>query len=274
MGLVLLGGVFTAFAFGQEPPSSPPVPASAPATAAEAARTPSSSGSPDERFRAAGQAYEGGRYEQAAEIYQTLLAEGFDDSRVHYNLGNARFKLGKLGPAILSYERALVRNPSDPNTHENLAYADLLIADKVGAPEEEFPGRFLKGLAHRFDSDRATRAFAALFLLAGVFAAPLWLQPRTALRRTLTASAAVAATLALVCGLVAMIELTLPRTEQAIVLAPSADGRSSPAADGTVLFTVHEGLKVEIRGERPGWIQIGVPNGLAGWIEASQAERI
>ena len=90
---------------------------------------------------------------------------------------------------------------------------------------------------------------------------------------TLTRSG-IAGALALSCGLVAIVEVAAPRTTEAIVLAPSADGRSSPAADGTVLFTVHEGLKVEVRGERPGWIQIGVPNGLAGWIESSQAERI
>jgi len=111
-------------------------------------------------------------------------------------------------------------------------------------------------------------------LLAGVLAAPLWLQPAPFVRRALGTASAFAGALALVCGLVAILEVTLPRSEQAIVLAPSADGRSSPASDGTVLFTVHEGLKVEIRGERPGWIQIGVPNGLAGWIESSQAERI
>jgi len=210
----------------------------------------------------------------AGEIYEGLLAEGFDDARVHYNLGNARFKLGRLGPAILSYERALDRDPSDADARENLAYADLLIADKVGVPEEEFPARFVKDLAHRFDPDRATLAFAVFFMIAALLAAPLWLRPRLLVRRALGAGVGIAGALALSCGLVAIVEVAAPRTTEAIVLAPSADGRSSPAADGTVLFTVHEGLKVEVRGERPGWIQIGVPNGLAGWIESSQAERI
>lgn len=248
--------------------------AAGPRAEAESAARPIGSGSPEERFHAAGGAYEAGRFEDAAGIYESLLGDGYDDARVHYNLGNARFKLGRLGPAILSYERALERDPSDADARENLAYADLMIADKVGATEEEFPGRFLKVLARRFDPDRATLAFALLCLIAGVLAAPLWLYPRPVVRRTLGTAAGIAGALALFCGAVAVIEVALPRTEQAIVLVPSADGRSSPASDGTVLFTVHEGLKVQIRGERPGWIQIGVPNGLAGWIESTQAERI
>lgn len=243
-------------------------------SAEETAGRAAPSGRPEERFRAAGSAYEAGRFAEAGEIYEGLLAEGFDDARVHYNLGNARFKMGRLGPAILSYERALDRDPSDGDARENLAYADLLIADKVGTPEEEFPAHFLKVLAQRFDPDRATLGFALLCLVAGLLAAPLWMQPAPFLRRALGAGAGIAGALALVCALMAAVEVAVPRSEQAIILAPSADGRSSPAADGTVLFTVHEGLKVQIRAERPGWIQIGVPNGLAGWIESTQAERI
>ncbi len=57
-------------------------------------------------------------------------------------------------------------------------------------------------------------------------------------------------------------------------MAATVDGRSAPVSDGTVLFTVHEGLKVEVRSERQGWVQIALPNGLVGWIESTKAERI
>ncbi len=100
----------------------------------------------EDRFRQAGAAYEAGRWEEATTAYEALLAEGFDDPRVHYNLGNALFKQGRLGPAILEYERALARHPSDADAKENLAYANLLTVDKVGPAEEGLPEKVVSRL--------------------------------------------------------------------------------------------------------------------------------
>ena len=55
----------------------------------------------------------------------------------------------------------------------------------------------------------------------------------------------------------------------AVVLAETADVVSAPAADGTPLFTVHEGLRVRIRARREGWAQIVLASGMNGWIPAS-----
>ena len=50
--------------------------------------------------------YEDGLYEQAARSYQQLADKGYDDPALYYNLGNAYFKQGDLGRAILNYLRA------------------------------------------------------------------------------------------------------------------------------------------------------------------------
>jgi hypothetical protein len=41
-----------------------------------------------------------------------------------------------------------------------------------------------------------------------------------------------------------------------------------------VLFTVHEGLKAEIRADRGGWLQVSLPNGWNGWIPREAAGTI
>ena len=52
-------------------------------------------------------AYEEGRYGDASVLYEAALL-GFPDSpELHFNLGNARFKLHETGEAMLSYLRAL-----------------------------------------------------------------------------------------------------------------------------------------------------------------------
>jgi tetratricopeptide (TPR) repeat protein len=231
-----------------------------------------SSAGADERFKKAGAEYEAGRFEEAATVYEALLSDGFEDTRVYYNLGNARFKQSRLGPAILAYERALEIDPADADVAENLVYATQLIADKVGSPEKPFSAAILAALEKRFGADRATRAFLLLVSIAGLAALPLWFGPRPALRAALRVVVSIALPLGLIFLLITLVDVYQPgRAQYAVILADSVDGRSTPAADGTVLFTVHEGLKVEVRSERGGWINVTLPNGLTGWIESSRA---
>ena len=231
--------------------------------------------SADETFRHAGLEYEAGRYARAAELYQSLLDRGFDDIRVHYNLGNSRFKAGELGRAILAWERVLARNPHDSDARENLEYATLLTVDKVGPEEDTFPETVARAARRGFGPDRAMAVFLASLLASSCLALPAWGMARGRGRRILTACAGAAFAAALLAGLAGLAHVVAPGGhEHAVILASSVDGLSAPATDGTVLFTVHEGLKVEVRAGRPGWIQIALPNGLVGWIEESRAERI
>jgi tetratricopeptide (TPR) repeat protein len=87
---------------------------------------------PDGLFAAGNAAYEEERYDDAVAAYQKILGFGVSDPRLLYNLGNAWFRLGRLGPAILSYERALRLDPSDREARDNLELSRGLIRDRVG----------------------------------------------------------------------------------------------------------------------------------------------
>ena len=41
---------------------------------------------------------------------------------------------------------------------------------------------------------------------------------------------------------------------------------AGPGENNATLFTVHEGLKVRVRGRAPGWLQVSLDNGLSGWL--------
>ena len=51
-------------------------------------------------------AYAAGDFNSAAAAYESVLRYRISDPRVEYNLGNAEFRRGNLGKAILHYERA------------------------------------------------------------------------------------------------------------------------------------------------------------------------
>ena len=47
------------------------------------------------------------RYAEAAAEYERVLAAGLESGPLYFNLGNAYFKAGDVGHAVLAYERAL-----------------------------------------------------------------------------------------------------------------------------------------------------------------------
>ena len=79
--------------------------------------------SPVERFFEANQAYKNHQYQQAIDGYRHLIENGFENGQIYYNLGNAYFRLGNLGRAILSYERARFLIPRDSDLAFNLSHA-------------------------------------------------------------------------------------------------------------------------------------------------------
>jgi uncharacterized protein YgiM (DUF1202 family) len=55
----------------------------------------------------------------------------------------------------------------------------------------------------------------------------------------------------------------------AVVLEDTVEVLAGPGRNNATLATVHEGLDLEIRGERSEWIQVRLPNGVSGWVSES-----
>jgi len=91
--------------------------------------------SPREAFERAESFYQEQQFAQAAEVYESVRAAGIEDGVLYYNLGNAYFKAGSIGRAILSYERARLLLPGDDDVRTNLSFANELVAEAdVEAP--------------------------------------------------------------------------------------------------------------------------------------------
>ena len=74
-------------------------------------------------FAKANQAYGEGRFEEAVAGYEDLVRSGHWHANLFYDLGNAWFRLGNFGKAILNYERALALDPRHPEADANLRLA-------------------------------------------------------------------------------------------------------------------------------------------------------
>ena len=54
--------------------------------------------------------------------------------------------------------------------------------------------------------------------------------------------------------------------KEAIVFSPTVTVKSAPKQNGTDLFIIHEGLKVEVIDESNGWKEIRLSDGKIGWL--------
>jgi Flp pilus assembly protein TadD len=114
----------------------------------------------------ANQLYENGRYTEAVQAYQQLVDQSFRGSSLYYNLGNAYYKQGDLGRAIVAYLRAEKLAPRDSEIRVNLDVARGQRVDLLDAPADTLLVR-LVGLAGAW-STLNENAVAALVLWSGL----------------------------------------------------------------------------------------------------------
>jgi uncharacterized protein YgiM (DUF1202 family) len=98
-----------------------------------------------------------------------------------------------------------------------------------------------------------------------------WPALRTATLVVLAGSGVVA--LLTGASLVAKVRAGSNRIE-AVVVTENAYVRSGPGESSPRLAEIHEGLKVRVLGEREGFLQVSLANGLTGWVPREQVERI
>jgi cytochrome c-type biogenesis protein CcmH/NrfG len=97
-------------------------------------------------MQAANQLHEAGQYEDATTAYEHLVNQGVAESTLFYNLGNAYFKQGEVGRAILNYDRAARLNPRDADIQANRELARLQVVDQFSV------GKFWSCITGAFDA--------------------------------------------------------------------------------------------------------------------------
>ena len=212
----------------------------------------------------------------AIEAYEAVLSSGFESAALHYNLGNAHFRAGELGRAILEWERALVLAPGDPDALANLALARSLTADTV----DPLPRFWLLEVVSWW-IDLVPRGLllaivgAAWLALAGVAVLRILARGEDA-RRWGERLAIASGLVVLVLGANLLIrEAGLGRAERGVILAEVVPARSAPAEeDDLTLFEVHEGTRVRIDQRAGDWAEIVLDDGKVGWVPVDALEGI
>jgi tetratricopeptide (TPR) repeat protein len=231
--------------------------------------------SPVEAMLAANRAYEKGEYLEAAAGYEAIIRYGIDNSDLYYNLGNAYFKHGDLGRAILNYRRAYRLAPRDPDILTNLTIARAQTVDRLDVDNEGTLANLVQMAEEWLTLREAAFLALALWLILCGLAVIAILQPR---RRRWWATGIVVIGFFLLVGLASMFNryYTERVYPPAVIVAQKVDVTSGPGGTDQYLveFDLHSGAEVQLLESRPGWRRISLSGNLQGWVPEETVELV
>jgi tetratricopeptide (TPR) repeat protein len=222
---------------------------------------------PADEFAKATQDYSAGRFPDAINGYEALVKSGQWSANLFYDLGNAYFRTGDLGKAILSYERALALE-----RHHAEADANLRIARDQARALVLAAGPVERSL--RFASVNEFAIAAAIAFWTAAFAIVALVFTRRRAPGTIALSILSVSIFAAGVFSAYLLENGPKGKALAIVIGQEVEARLATADNASSVLALPPGSEIQILSTRGDWIYAGLPNNLRGWIPAKNAEAV
>lgn len=224
-------------------------------------------------FRQANEQYQKQNYPEARNLYLQIVQQGIRSPEVYYNLANTAARLGRVGEAVLYYEKARDLAPRDLDIQANL--------QRVAPPGND-PKPFVLAvpfhwLLHHYSVSEWMGSFLFLFLLSGVFGAVILARKLPAgLNPPARAVFAVAALVTVIIGLFAGIRFYQARQPRVVTMQPEVVVHSGPSDNYSQIAAVPEGTKLRRLefSDDPQWARVELPSGQIGYTLSRNLEPI
>ena len=216
------------------------------------------------QFAAANEAFTRGSFSEAARGYESIIAQQGWSAPVLFNLANAQQREGRLGQAILNYERATMLAPGNPDITTNLRLA----RQKAGLATE--PQSHFENVAQLLTLNGwFCFGAVALFLMAVMFPLKKLLpgMPPALTWGSLPALFALALTIMAVV-------IHWPDLNRAIVIAPETTAGVSPVTLAQPVFKLQAGDVVSLKRAHGAFALIENRAGQEGWVKAGEVARV
>src|SRR6266542_1026623 len=227
----------------------------------------SSPGQTDANFTKANQEYAQGHFAEAISGYEALVRSGQWRANVFYDLGNAYFRTGDFGRAILNYERALALERHHPEATANLQIA----RDEAHALEIQ-PGSLERYLQFASVNEYSIAAATAFWLAIFAMFVLIFKQRRSA--RAIAVSISCLLVLAVAVYAIFTLERGSKGQALAIVTGKDVQARLATADTANSVLALPAGSEIKILSTRGDWMYAALPNDLRGWIQTKNAEPV
>jgi len=230
---------------------------------------------PEQLAAQAAKAYNVKQYPAAIELYEKIIAGGYESYALYYNLGNAYFRNSETAQAVLYYEKALKLAPHNDDIKHNIEVVNSKLIDKVEMVPELFYKRWWKQILNLMDIDTLA-FFNILFLTVALILIAIYIAVSNILIRKISFWSGMALVFLFSIGVVAASQRNHYINEQheAIVFIQTVNIKSSPDENSKDIFVLHEGTKVTLLDMVADWQEIRIANGSTGWIKTSDIKKI
>ncbi len=207
-------------------------------------------------FDAANQLYDQGKFGEAKQMYERLAGRGEWSANLFYNLGNADFRIGTPGKAVLNYERALALDGTHSEARANLKW----LREQTGA---KAPARHWWEYAYPALPGDVFAIIAAVSAWSAIFGVVRRKNSCWVIYKLLFAA-------------YGMFGVVLSEKERslAIIVGKDAVARLAPADRASLAEPLPEGSRVRVLSERGEWIYCALPGGGRGWVAEGQLEKV
>lgn len=215
------------------------------------------------------------KYEEALDNYLQIANSGEISAKLYYNTGNAYYKTGDANNAILYYERAKLLAPNDEDINFNLQVANQIVVTKIKKLPQPFFKRWKSTLLNKYAVDTWATISIISFLIFLLLLA-LFFFGKSPRKKRLAFWLAILAIIfsGITFSFASHQKKKISNHKQAIVFCPRVTVKSSPSKNGTNIFLIYEGLKVDITDSLNNWTEIKLADGNEGWLPDSCIVRI
>ncbi len=222
--------------------------------------------SPEDDFAKGNQFFQDKHYLQAIDSYRLVLSAGQESANLYFNLGNAYFKKGDLGYAILYYLKAKRLAPGDDDIRSNLEFARKMTSVQLEGVALNPVNNLLQTIVSPYQL-RTMAWYSSLLFIAlmalliirfGLGRLFSWLKP---------------AMIVLLILLVTISFLTTFKyredflTRRGVIVAAESEVRTGPSDQSDIELHGEQGLVVEILSESNDYYNVVFENQRRGWIK-------
>lgn len=190
----------------------------------------------------------------ASQLYEQILASGFKNGQIYYNLGNAYYRQGKLGNAILNYRKSQKLMPRNEDLKANLKLVKAEVKDRE--KKNDVP-RVIHALLFWYFMLNVNEATVLAMSFYLIFSASVLLL--IFFRASWLKKLCIAFGICLILTTVSLVIKICPHQGvEGVIIAETCKLRYGPGEEYETKLEIHEGTEILIEQETKNWLKVYV----------------